>query len=125
MAHYKTLKAWQHGQRLAIECSRAARNFPDYEQGALADQLRRACYSVPLNIAEGNTRHGPRECRRFLDSARSSLAEVETIIEMARDLEYVSPAEFGRLEALANETGKTLYGLLRKISDAASRTPRS
>lgn len=125
MAHYKTLKAWQHGQRLAIECSRAARNFPDYEQGALADQLRRACYSVPLNIAEGNTRHGSRECRRFLDSARSSLAEVETIIEMARELEYVSPAEFGRLEALADETGKTLYGLLRKISDAASRTPRA
>ncbi len=125
MAHYKTLKAWQHGQRLAIECSRAARNFPDYEQGALADQLRRACYSVPLSIAEGNTRHGSRECRRFLDSARSSLAEVETIIEMARELEYVSPAEFGRLEALANETGKTLYGLLRKISDAASRSPRT
>ena len=125
MAHYKTLKAWQHGQRLAIECSRAARNFPDYEQGALADQLRRACYSVPLNIAEGNTRHGSRECRQYLDTARSSLAEVETIIEMAKELEYVSLAEFGRLEALANETGKTLYGLLRKISDAAARTPRS
>ena len=125
MAHYRTLKAWQHGQRLAIECSRAARNFPDYEQGALADQLRRACYSVPLNIAEGNTRHGSRECRRYLDTARSSLAEVETIIEMAKELGYVSLAEFGRLEALANETGKTLFGLLRKISDAASRSPRT
>lgn len=125
MAHYKTLKAWQHGQRLAIECSRAARNFPDYEQGALADQLRRACYSVPLNIAEGNTRHGSRECRRYLDTARSSLAEVETIIEMAKELGYVSLAEFGRLEALANETGKTLFGLLRKISDAATRNPRT
>ena len=125
MAHYRTLKAWQHGQRLAIECSRAARNFPDYEQGALADQLRRACYSVPLNIAEGNTRDGSRECRRYLDTARSSLAEVETIIEMARELGYVSLAEFGRLEALANETGKTLFGLLRKISDAASRSPRT
>lgn len=125
MAHYRTLKAWQHGQRLAIECSRAARNFPDYEQGALADQLRRACYSVPLNIAEGNTRHGSRECRRYLDTARSSLAEVETIIEMAKELGYVSLAEFGRLEALADETGKTLFGLLRKISDAASRSPRT
>ena len=122
MSHYKTLKAWQHAQRLAIECSRAARNFPDYEQTALADQLRRACYSVPLNIAEGNTRHGARECRRYLDTARSSLAEVETIIEIARELEYVTPAQFGRLEALASETGKTLYGLLRKISGAAART---
>src|SRR2546426_7737979 len=66
MAHYKTLKAWQHAQRLAIECVKAARAFPDYEQHALADQLRRACYSVPLNIAEGNTRQGSREYRRFL-----------------------------------------------------------
>jgi len=69
-------------------------DFPDYEQNALADQLRRACYSVPLNIAEGNTRHGSREYRRFLDTARGSLAEVETIIEMARELGYVRPAEF-------------------------------
>jgi four helix bundle protein len=125
MAHFKTLKAWQHAQRLAIECSRAAIHFPDYEQGALADQLRRACYSVPLNIAEGNTRHGSRECRRYLDTARSSLAEVETIIEMAKELEYVSSPDFARLEALANETGKTLYGLLRKMSDASGRTTRS
>src|SRR2546428_9294504 len=66
MAHYKTLKAWQHAQRLAIECVKAARAFPDYEEHALADQLRRACYSVPLNIAEGNTRQGSREYRRVL-----------------------------------------------------------
>lgn len=122
MAHYKTLKAWQHAQRLAIDCVRISRAFPDYEQAGLADQLRRACYSVPLNIAEGNTRYGSRECRRFLDTARGSLAEVETIIEMARELGYISPADFGRLEALTDETGRTLYGLLRKVSGAPTRT---
>lgn len=124
MSHFRTLKAWQHAQRMSIECARAARGFPDYEQGALADQLRRACYSVPLNIAEGCTRQGSREYRRFLDTARSSLAEVETIIEIAREMEYLEPAQFGRIEALVRETGRTLYGLLRKISDA-TRTPRS
>jgi four helix bundle protein len=123
MAHYKTLKAWQHAQRLAIECVRLSRGFPDYEQATLADQLRRACYSVPLNIAEGNTRQGSREYRRFLDTARGSLAEVETIVEMARELGYISPTDFGRLEALITETGRTLYGLLRKISGAAARVP--
>src|SRR2546426_11014887 len=75
MAHYKTLKAWQHAQRLAIECVKAARAFPDYEQHALADQLRRACYSVPLNIAEGNTRQGSREYRRVLDTPRGALSQ--------------------------------------------------
>src|SRR5256886_3242857 len=123
MAHYKTLKAWQHAQRLAIECVRASRGFPDYEQGALADQLRRACYSVPLNIAEGNTRQGSREYRRFLDTARGSLAEVETIIEMAPEPGYMQPAGFRRLAALGKETGKTLFGLLIKVSGDAARIP--
>jgi len=121
MAHYKTLKAWQHAQRLAIEGVRVSRRFPDYEQTGLADQLRRACQSVPLNIAEGNTRYGSRECRRFLDTAQGSLAEVETILEMARELEYMSVVEFARLEALTNETGRTLWGLLKRISGAASK----
>jgi four helix bundle protein len=123
MAHYKTLKAWQHAERLALECVRISRSFPDYEQANLADQLRRACYSVPLNIAEGNTRYGSRDSRRFLDTARGSLAEVETILGMAKSLDYISPADFGRLEALADETGRTLYGLLRKVSGAAGKLP--
>ena len=123
MAHFKTLKAWQHAERLAVECVRTSKGFPDYEQTALADQLRRACYSVPLNIAEGNTRYGSRDARRFFDTARGSLAEVETIIGMAKQLDYISAADFGRLEALTDETGRTLYGLLRKVSGAAGRLP--
>ncbi len=123
MAHYKTLKAWQHAQRLAIDCVRISKSLPDYEQTGLADQLRRACYSVPLNIAEGNTRYGSRDARRFFDIARGSLAEVETILGIARELEYISAADFGRLEALTDETGRTLYGLLRKVSGAAGKLP--
>ncbi len=123
MPLHQRLKAWQHAQRLAVECVRTARNFPDYEQHALADQLRRACYSVPLNIAEGSTRRGTREYRRYLDTAWSSLAEVQTALEIARDVGYVEPADFGRLEALAVETSKTLYGLLKKISDASAKGP--
>jgi four helix bundle protein len=121
MPLHQKLKAWQHSQRLAVECVKAARAFPDYEQDNLADQLRRACYSVPLNIAEGSTRRGSREYRRYLDTAWSSLAEVQTALEIARDVGYLQLAEYGRLEALAVETSKTLYGLLRKISESSMR----
>jgi len=122
MAPYRTLKAWQHAQRLAIECAKAAKQFPDFEQDALADQLRRASYSVVLNIAEGAARRGSREYRRFLDTANGPLAEVETALGVARDLEYLTPVEFARLEAISTETGKTLFGLLRKITQAV-RSP--
>lgn len=121
MPIHHTLKAWQHSQRLAVECVKAASRFPDFEQGALADQLRRACYSIPLNIAEGTTRRGTRDYRRFLDTAWGSLAEVQTALVIARDVGYIQLPEFARLEALATETSKTLFGLLRKISQVADR----
>jgi four helix bundle protein len=89
MPLHQKLKAWQHSQRLAVECVKASRCFPDYEQHNLADQLRRACYSVPLNIAEGSTRRGTREYRRYLDIAWASLAEVQTALEIARDVGYL------------------------------------
>ena len=123
MAPYRTLKAWQHAERLAVECSLVSKKFPDYEQSRLADQLRRASYSVVLNIAEGSSRRGSREYRKFLDTAHGSLAEVETALGLARQLAYLDPAEFGRLEALATETGKTLFGLLRKITASTTRLP--
>lgn len=125
MPPYRNLKAWEHAQRLAIECVKAARRFPDYEQTGLADQLRRAAYSIPINIAEGSARKGSRDYKRFLDIASGSLAELETILGIAKELGYILTADFTRLDALASEAGKTLYGLLRKIGTAASKGERA
>lgn len=124
MPPYKDLKAWEHAHRLAIECVKAARRFPDYEQDGLANQFRRAAYSIPINIAEGSAKKGSREYRRFLDTAAGSLAELETILGIAKELGYIAPADFTRLDAIATETGKTLYGLLRKITAAAKGAPK-
>ncbi len=117
MPPFQTLRVWQHAQRLAIECHKATKGFPDEDRNLLADQLRRASYSVPLNIAEGCARKGTKEFRRFLDVARGSLAEVQSGMELAKEFGYVSPADYERLEALATETAKTLWGLLRRFAD--------
>src|SRR6266496_1437967 len=81
MPPFQSLKVWQHAQRLAVECHRAARRFPQEDRGIIADQLVRAASSVPLNIAEGSARKGSKEFRRFLDVARGSLAEVQSAFE--------------------------------------------
>jgi four helix bundle protein len=46
----------------------------------LADQLRRACLSIPLNIAEGSGKSSPQERMRFFEIARASALECSAII---------------------------------------------
>ena len=123
MGAFRTLKVWQHAQRLAVEYGRAVKRFPDADRGILGDQLKRAAISVPLNIAEGSARKGAKEFRRFLDTARGSLAEVQNALELAVELECLSKDEYERLDAIATETAKTLWGLLRKIGASANRFP--
>lgn len=120
MPPYRNLNAWKHAQRLAVECAKLARAFPPYEQEALADELRRSSYRVPISIADGTARRGTRLCRTSFENARAALAEVETILEIGRDLGYVDASTYGRIEAVATAASKTLYGLLRKLPDASS-----
>src|SRR5207247_10411942 len=92
MPPFQSLKVWQHAQRLAVECHRAARRFPQEDRGIIADQLVRAASSVPLNIAEGSARKGSKEFRRFLDIARGSLAAVQGAIELASECRHLAAA---------------------------------
>ena len=119
MPSYRGLKAWEHARKLAVECAKTARQLPRHEQPALAAELRLAGYTAVLRIAASST--GPIEERpRALQQAQRSLAEIETIICIAHDLEYVSSRDHARLEALSVETGKTIYGLLRKLQSESS-----
>lgn len=88
MGHFKDLKAWQHARRLAILSKPAIERLPDSERGGLADEWRRAAYSVALNIAEGAAK-GSREFRRYLDTARASLHEVEAVLDLVVGLGYL------------------------------------
>ncbi len=117
MGHFKDLKAWQHAETLAVLSHQAIKRLPPHEADALADQWRRAAYSVALNIAEGASRRGSKEFRRFLTIARSSLDEIEGIVSLAAALGYFRREELAKLEAVRDECAKTVYGLLRKLGD--------
>jgi four helix bundle protein len=121
MPTFRDLRAWQLAKELAVRSSKAARQFPGGERHPLAEQLLRACYSVPLNIAEGCGRKGAREFRRFLDVARGSLLEVDSALEIARDLEYLSVEVYASLRPLVVEAERTVWGLLREVSARARK----
>jgi four helix bundle protein len=120
MGHFKQLKAWEHAQSVAVLSKAAIARLPVEEANALADQWRRASYSVALNIAEGASRRGSREFRKHLDIARASLHELEAIIELAVSLGYCRAEELAKLEATVDECAKTVFGLMRKFSEPSS-----
>ncbi len=124
MGHFKQLKAWQHARSVAVLSASAIAHLPASEGAALADQWRRAAYSVALNIAEGASRRGSREFRKHLDIAPASLDEIEAIIDLAVSLGYFRPEELAKLDATRDECAKTVYGLLRKFSDPSPATAR-
>src|SRR5207244_2983948 len=94
MTEFRGLRALNHAERLAVECRRIADSLPPNEH-ELADQLRRAATSVALNIAEGSLCTSSRDYRRFLDTARSGLKEVEVILRLVHKAGYIDDATFG------------------------------
>ena len=80
---------WQRSHKLVLRLYRATQGFPPTERYGLTSQLRRACLSVPTNLAEGCRRATAKEYSRFLNIAEGSLSETEYLILVSRDLGYI------------------------------------
>lgn len=115
MQRFTELKVWQRSHALVLELYRITGGFPAEERFALTSQLRRAATSVPTNIAEGSRRQGNQEYARFLNIAQGSIAEVEYLLILTRDLGYIPPTAFDRLVAEVDEIARMLHGLRAKV----------
>lgn len=89
--------------------------FPDNERFGLTNQIRRAAVSVPSNIAEGHGRGSSAGFLHFLWIANGSLAELETQILLAIELDFVSECDASSSLELISQIGKMLIGLRRSI----------
>ena len=86
---HRGLEAWQVAMDAVMETYAVSLDFP-VETYGLASQMRRAAVSVPSNVAEGYVRGGGAEINQ-LGIALGSIAELDTQLEVARRLAYVSP----------------------------------
>ena len=82
----------------------------------LISALRRCAVSIPSNIAEGHGRQQTREYVRFLRISNGSLFELQTQLEIARDLDYLSADDHDALDSLTRELERMLSSLIRKLS---------
>jgi four helix bundle protein len=76
-------------------------------------QARTAAFSVSLNIAEGASKRGPREMRRYLDIALGSLSELQFILRFAKDLKLANDEEINRAGEAAQRSRQAHLETLR------------
>lgn len=86
---FKELRVWQKAHKLTIEVYHFSRSFPQSEIYGLTSQIRRAAVSVEANIAEGHGRYHYADEINFFIISRASCSEVQTLLLVVRDLNYL------------------------------------
>ena len=117
---HRDLIVWQKAMDLVVNVYRATDSFPKAEVYGLTSQIRRAVTSIPANIAEGQGRRLTKEFLYFLANARGSLWELDTHLESAARLGFLSSEVHEELRSQLDEVGRILNGLMRSVTNSAN-----
>jgi four helix bundle protein len=120
---HKDLLVWQRGMDLAENCYRLVSSLPREELYGLTSQVRRACVSIPSNIAEGHNNGSTGVFLRHLAVALGSQAELETQLDLAVRLGLTTAEDAAPVLADVAEIGRLLHGLVRSLEARAAGLP--
>ena len=113
---YSDLLVWQKAMDLVTMVYKLTKTFPADEKFGLISQIQRAAVSVAVNIAEGHGRKATGAYLNHLSIANGSLMELETLIQIARRLEYLDSRWEKKALLQTDEIGKMLSGLSRSLN---------
>jgi four helix bundle protein len=108
--NFENLHVYKRSLDLAINIYQITQHWPKEHLFGLTDQLRRAAYSISLNIAEGSSRTS-KEFQHFLVISRGSFFECIPIIEIALNLKLISQIQHDLLYNDIKEISSMLSSL--------------
>lgn len=94
------------------ECYLTVKDFPQEEKYALVQQIRRAAFSVHLNLSEGFSRKSEAERKRFFEVSRGSIIEIDGALDAAEDLGYCKKENLTQLGVCMNRCFSMLSKLI-------------
>lgn len=107
---FEDIQAWQKARELVRNIYQACSGGHLNRDFGLKDQLCRAAVSSMSNIAEGFARNSDKDFAHFLDIARGSVIEVQSLLYVALDVGYLEESPFQRLYQMADETASLIGG---------------
>ncbi|MBM3124083.1 MAG: four helix bundle protein [Chloroflexi bacterium] len=120
---FRKLIVWQRAHELTLMIYKTSEKFPKHEVFGLTSQMRRAVVSVEANIAEGYALGTAPNYLRHLNISVGSLAETESHVEIAHDLQYLTDTNYEKLTDKAREIGYLLSRLKESIERNTHKKP--
>lgn len=115
MFDFEKLIVYQKGKAFSIAIRAWQNNASNIDKNT-ENQLKRAAFSIPLNIAEGAGRFTNKDRRNFMVIARGSLFECVAIIDLLKDEKKISEKDFAVFYKLADEVSRMLLSFIKKLS---------
>lgn len=112
--NHKNLDVWKISVELVASIYELTENFPKTEIFGITNQLRRASVSITSNIGEGSARPTLPDRRKFYNTARSSLVEIDSQLEIAVRLKFTTYEALTQIDAKMNELFAKLTNLINK-----------
>lgn len=113
---YKDLLVWKRSIELATKIYKITEKFPKEEVYGIISQMRRSVVSISSNIAEGRNKGTRRDFVQFLRIALGSTAELESQIEISKNLKFIKIEEYSQLISETSEIGMMLRAIIRKLN---------
>src|SRR5438477_12294162 len=97
MSDFRKLRVWHAAHQLAVDTFKVCDRLHGQRRPRLIDQLSGAALSVSGNISEGRAHKSTKEFIRFLGYSLTSVTEIESHIQLARDIGAMTEADFALL----------------------------
>jgi len=117
---FEDLIFWQKSRdltKLIYTYSRKGELKKDY---GFKDQIQRSSVSIMANIAEGFGRGGNNEFIQFLFVAKGSLAEVQSLLYVASDLDYITALEFNKAFCITEEIARLINSFIKSMKSGGN-----
>ncbi len=112
---YRDFEIYKESYEMFLQVHRFTQKYPEYERYEIGSQLRRAAMSIPMNIAEGyGKKSSELDFKRFLKMSLGSCNEVQVLLDMSKDLGYITEDEHKDFLDKYNVLGKRINTLIQK-----------
>lgn len=114
MFDFQKLEVYKKAKVFHVDCKRIIlEKKPDRY---VVDQLGRASFSVPLNIAEGSGKFSQRDRKNYFTTARASLFECVAVLDILKDAGTLTEMELEKMMKDADELSRILYAMIKNLS---------